>query len=426
MTLRIYYGWWIVGVCMIALSMTAGMGFYSIGIFFNPLMDEFGWNRTQVSAVISIYWGVTAVAAPVIGRFMDAYGPSRTMLFGLIGSSLFLCLLSFTPVLLYFYFVYAFLAVSHAGLSIPYGFLVSRWFQKKRGIAIGITTSGIGLGGVVIAPVSSMLIQSFGWRIAYVVLGLGVLGVMLPLLTSIREDPESMGLRPDGLSEDEASQLPPPEKGMTAGQALRTPLFWLSSLGLFLIYGTVFGTLSHQVPFIRDLGITPARAAAMFSVTAAMGVAGKLVIGYLMDKLSARTVVSTCFLLQAIGVLILIFGKNLFFLWMFVLVFGFSMGGTATLRPLIVMWLFGLGSYGAIFGATQVFQSLGASLFPLLGGMIFDATGSYNWALVLFALSAALAGVLFLVLPKPAGDKRDGSTSKISPQKNIQNHQFLK
>jgi len=337
---------------------------------------------------------------------MDAWGPSRTMFLGLVGASLFLCLLSLTRSLSYFYAVYGLLAASHTALSLPYGYLISRWFRKKRGTAMGITTAGIGLGGVAIAPMSAALIQWFGWRAAYVALGLCILGIMLPLLAFVRESPESMGLRPDGVPADEPAPAESPDRSMTAGQAVRTPVFWLSSIGLFLIYGTVFGTLSHQVPFIRDLGISPTRAASIFGVTAAMGVAGKLVFGYLMDKLPARIVVSTCFLLQAAGVLFLFAAEDLVFLWLFVLVFGFSMGGTATLRPLIVTWLFGMGSYGAIFGATQVFQSLGSSLFPLLAGMVFDATGSYDRALLLFALSASLAGILFLFMSPPLSGRR--------------------
>jgi sugar phosphate permease len=324
------------------------------------------------------------------------------MFIGLIGSSLFLCLLSFARSLLYFYIIYAFLAASHTAMSsVPYGYLISRWFHKKRGMAMGITTSGIGLGGLLIAPISAALISSFGWRMAYAALGVGVLVIMLPLLGFIKESPESMGLAPDGRSADDTSKEPLPDVYWSAREAMRTPVFWLASLGLFLVYGTVFGTLSHQVPFIRDMGISPTRAAAIFGFTAAMGVAGKLVFGYLMDKFPARAVIACCFMMQALGVLILVFTKDLVLLWAFVLVFGFSMGGTATLRPLIVTCLFGFGSYGAIFGATQIFQSAGSSLFPLVAGMIFDTTGSYHLVLLLFALTAALAGGIYLFLPTP-------------------------
>jgi sugar phosphate permease len=370
-------------------------------------MEEFGWNRTQVSAIVTIYWAFIALAGPFVGRFLDFYGATRTMFFGLIGSSLFPLLLSLTPSLAYFYLIYALMAISHTALaSIPYGYLIARWFKRKRGTAMGIASTGIGLGGVVVAPVSDLLITSFGWRTAYLLLGLGVLGVMLPLLLFVKDRPEEMGLVPDGRVAKPSPDDSAPEPLWTAGEALRTPLFWMASLGLFLIFGTVFGTMSHQVPFMRDLGVASARAAAIFSATAAMGVIGKLVFGYLMDKLPARAVVSTCFLLQALGVLILFFTKSIFMLWIFVPIFGFSMGGTATLRPLIVTWLFGLTSYGTIFGAMQVLQSLGSSLFPLLGGVIFDATGSYQWAFLLFALTAAASGVLYLLLPSPAREKK--------------------
>jgi sugar phosphate permease len=397
---RIFYGWWIVGICLMALAVSFGIGFYSIGVFFNPLMEEFGWNRTQVSAIVTVYWGVIAFASPWVGRFLDTYGPTRTMFVGMMGSALFLSLLSLTRSLSHFYAMYALLAVSHISLSsIPYGYLISRWFRRKRGTAMGITTAGISLGGVIITPLANALITAFGWRMAYLLLGACTLGTMLPLLFFVREGPEQMGLLPDGEKADNFREDPPSEPIWTAGEALRTPLFWMASLGLFLVYGTVFGTLSHQVPFLRDMGISSARAATLFSITAAVALVGKLIIGYLMDKLPPRTVVSSCFLLQALGLVILLFTKGPFLLWAFVLIFGFSMGGTATLRPLIVTWLFGLGSYGAIFGAMQVFQALGSSLFPLAGGIIFDATGSYQWAFLLFAAMAAVSGVLYILLP---------------------------
>jgi sugar phosphate permease len=408
---RIFYGWWIVVICLMALAVSFGIGFYSIGIFFNPLMEEFGWNRTQVSAVVTVYWGIIALTSPGVGRFLDLYGPTRTMFMGLMGSTLFLSLLSLTRSLVYFYFMYALLAISHISLSsIPYGYLISRWFQRKRGTAMGITTAGISLGGVIITPIANALITTLGWRMAYLLLGVCTLGVMLPLLLFIKEGPEQMGLAPDGQRGEISSHTPPPpEPVWRTGEALRTPVFWMASLGLFLVYGTVFGTLSHQVPFFRDMGMAPARAATLFSFTAAMGVVGKLIFGYLMDKLPPRAVVSSCFLLQALGLFILLFTRDPFFLWAFVLIFGFSMGGTATLRPLIVTWLFGLGSYGTIFGAIQVFQSLGSSLFPLLGGIIFDATGTYQWAFLLFAAMAVVSGMLYIFLPSPSHPSHIGN-----------------
>ena len=117
---------------------------------------------------------------------------------------------------------------------------------------MGVATSGIGLGGVVITPIASVLITSYGWRIAYVVLGIGVMVVMLPLLLLVRNSPEDMGLLPDGEKSEEIKS-PSLEPSWTIGAALRSPVFWLASLGLFLVYGTVFGTMSHEVPFLRDM-----------------------------------------------------------------------------------------------------------------------------------------------------------------------------
>lgn len=400
----IFYGWLIVGICLVALVITAGLGFYSIGVFFNPLMEEFGWNRTQISAIVTVYWGITALAGPLVGRFLDIHGASRVMFFGLMGASLFLSLLSLTPRLIYFYLIYAFLAVSHTALaSIPYGYLISRWFRRKRGTAMGIATSGLGLGGLIISPTANALITSFGWRNAYMILGVGVLVVMLPLLIFVRNGPEELGLMPDGERADEATSAPLiAEPVWTAGEAFRTPVFWVAGFGLFLVYGTVFGTMSHEVLFIRDMGISSAKAAAILGFTAGVGVLGKLFFGFLMDRLPPRAVIAPCFFLQALGVLILVFTNNMTLLWVFVVVFGFSMGGTATLRPLIVTWLFGLSSYGTIFGAIQIFQGMGSALFPLLGGLIFDTTGSYYLAFLLFISAAVVSGILYLFIPIPS------------------------
>jgi sugar phosphate permease len=401
---RVFYGWFIVGICLMAMIISAGMGFYSIGVFFNPLMDDFGWNRTQVSAIVTVYWGVIAIAGPLVGRFLDVHGAAKTMFFGLMGSSLFLSLLSLTPSLLYFYIIYACLSASHTALSsIPYGYLISRWFIKRRGTAMGIATAGIGIGGLVISPIVNALITSYGWRNAYLISGLGVLALMFPLLMFVKDSPEEMGLSPDGGEGAEIkSSHPGVENVWTAREAIRSPVFWLASFGLFLVYGTVFGTLSHEVPFIRDMGISPARAAIILAFTAGIGVIGKLVYGYLMDKLSPRIVIASCFFLQSIGLIILLFTKTMIHLWIFVIIFGFSMGGTATLRPLIVTWLFGIGSYGTIFGAMQVLQSIGPALFPLLGGLIFDATGNYQWAFILFMSTATISGFIYLLIPVPS------------------------
>lgn len=402
---RPFYGWWIVGICLVAMIISAGMGFYSIGVFFNPLMDDFGWNRTQVSAIVTVYWGVIAIAGPLVGRFLDVHGASRTMFLGLMGSSLFLSLLSLTNSLLYFYVVYACLSFSHTALSsIPYGYLISRWFTRRRGTAMGIATAGIGIGGLVISPVVNALITSYGWRNAYLISGMGVLALMFPLLMFVKDSPEEMGLSPDG---DEGgveikNSSSPLETIWTAREAIRNPVFWLASLGLFLVYGTVFGTLSHEVPFMRDMGISSEKAAIILGFTAGIGVIGKLVYGYLMDKLSPRFVIASCFFLQSIGLIVLLITRTMVHLWIFVIIFGFSMGGTATLRPLIVTWLFGLSSYGTIFGAMQVLQSIGPALFPLLGGLIFDATGSYLWAFLLFMVSAAVSGFIYLIIPRPS------------------------
>jgi len=319
------------------------------------------------------------------------------MIIGAISSSIFLSLLSLTNSLIYFYLIYFLLALSHNSLSyIPYGYLLSRWFRAKRGRAVGIATSGIGLGGVIFSPVANRLIEEFGWRLSYVIIGSGALLLTLPLIILlVKEDPSELGLLPDGAETRIEEPLWVPSK------AIRTWAFWLSSFALFFTSSSMFGILTHQVPFSRDLGISPGAAAIAFSAVAGMGVVGKLSFGFLMDKFNKRLIICLCYLLQSLGILILVFTKNIFFLWLYIIIFGFAMGGNATLRPLITSWLFGISSFGTIYGAMQLFHSAGSSLGPILGGIVFDMMGSYRLAFLIFLIGTFLSSLFILILPLP-------------------------
>jgi MFS family permease len=410
---RIYYGWWIVAACLVGLIVAGGSGFYCFGVFFPRFMREFHWSRAASAAAISVYWIGSGLTSPFIGRLVDRYGPKRVMVSGTLMTGFSLIMLGATNSLTYLYAFYGLLSVSHvATILVPYGFLISRWFRAKRGKAMGIATSGVSFGGIILVPITELLIRRFGWRISYLILGVLVVAILLPvILLVIKASPEEAGCLPDGIAIDRrsAEQGPADQHPGSIGsspippwelsQILLTLPFWLMSLSLFSTYAVMFGVLTHQIPFILDMGIPSTTAAFAFGFTALMGIVGKLAIGFIADRHSVKGAAVFTLGLQLIAVLILSVTSTMSLLWVYVVLFGLSMGG-ATLRPLIPTWLFGLSSLGLLQGVTQMATSAGSAIGPYFAGYIFDLFGSYQFALLVFAIICGL-GLAAIAVARP-------------------------
>lgn len=404
-----YYGWLIVLTCLVGLLVVGGSGFYIFSVFFTRIMEEFHWSRAASAAGISIYWAASGLVGPFIGRLVDRYGPKRIMIIGTISTSISLLLLSKTNSLFSFYFFYGLLAVSHcAAASVPYGFLIARWFTKQRGKAMGIASTGISFGGVLLIPLSELLISEFGWRTSYIFIGILVSIILLPLVIFIvKTDPSEIGLRADGVSAPVAANPDTPNKPnklspeWTVRSASHTLAFWLMCMTLFCTYMAMFGVLTHQIAFTKDMGISTATAATAFSITAFVGILGKLALGFIADRFGVKQATIFTFALQIIGLIVLMFTRNIGILYIYIIIFGFSMGG-ATLRPLLPSWLFGMGSLGTLIGVTQLAQSVGSSLGPWFAGFIFDVTNSYHIAFITFTIACVL-GLVAICLANPPG-----------------------
>jgi len=413
----LYYGWWIVGACLLGTSVVGGTGFYCFGVFFPRIMAEFHWSRAAAAGAISVYWIASGLAAPFIGRSLDRLGPKPVMVAGILASGFSLVMLSFTRSLFYFHSFYALLAVSHSATAIvPYGFLISNWFRRKRGKAMGITTTGISLGGLILVPVTELLIHHYGWRTSYIILGISVALVATPVfLLVIKTNPREAGWLPDGVPAAEGGSFAADLKGTEPadrvlsdppwplGKILQTLPFWLMSVTVLCTYMVMFGVLTHQIPFIMDMGITSSTAAAALSFTALMGIIGKLSIGFMADRFSVKLATVFTLGLQMMAVLMLTNADTMIMIWIYVFCFGFAMGG-ATLRPLLPTWLFGLASLGTLQGITQMFTSAGSAVGPYLAGYMYDVFQSYHRAFVIFAVICGI-GLVAITLARPARHK---------------------
>jgi len=413
---RVFYGWWIVAVSFIVLMFHAGAAFYAFGRFMPTLIEELGSSTAAISAAISVYMVVLGLTGPVVGKLTDRYGPKQVLVWGGLIGAAGLMLLSLTSALWNLYVLYFVVGVGMSGAgTVPVSVVISKWFKKRRGLAIGITMAGISLGAIVLAPLAHYLIEAIGWQSAY--LALGVLTAVLiipPVLLVMKTRPEDKGLLPDGarpVADDElpeqASESNAPattgdaKAGWSVRMAMKTLPFWLVLVTFFLSGAGVAGVLQHEVRILEIMDVSLAAASFALGLTGGIGGIGKIGFGFIADKMSPKYTAIICIALQLVGVVILMFTHTTAMVWVFVIVFGFAMGGNITVQPLLSGYLFGMASLGTIFGWVLLAGAIGSSLGPVLMGAIFDASGSYNLGLIIFILAYAVAVAVLLLVRKP-------------------------
>jgi sugar phosphate permease len=411
---EIFYGWWIVAACFFLAFLFAGAGFYSFSIFIKPLENEFGWDRAAISLTMSIHFILGGLMGPPVGKLTQVYGPKKVMTFSAIGSGACFMLVSLTRSLWYFYMIYAFLALTLCGMGvITITTLLARWFEKRRGTATGMALVGISAGGLILAPVMGLITTSFGWRTSYLVIGLLVWFAALPVIRLfIKDSPAEIGVAPDGKNynplSSKASLLEAagfdsqsiPE-GWSYQEVIRSRAFWCISVSFFLAPLAQMGILQHQVPMIIDMGVSEATAATALGMTAGIGGLGKLSFGRISEILPFRYAVMLCFALQAMAVFLLIHTHTLAMVWVYVLIFGFSMGGIVVFVPLTVGSFFGLASFSVILGILWFISALGGSLGTYASGLIYDYSGNYQGALYAFMASYLIAVITIFLAGKP-------------------------
>jgi MFS family permease len=398
---RVFLGWYIVAAAAIGLFVSYGpLVVYNFGIFLKPIDRELGWGRSRVSLALSLSLAAMAVASPLTGRLLDRFSPRKVILPGALIFGLALMSFPFvmSPVLFYGAFVLAGIAGSTTGL-VAYLSVVSRWFEERRGLALGVAMIGIGLGSFVLPPVSQVLINAVGWRQAYALLGLAGIIVTLPVVgLFLKKSPDAMGVAPDGAAEprSDGERMPAELQGTSGRQALRTSEFWIMGMGFFLVAVSVSGCLAHLSPMLTDRGAS-ARAAALAS--AVLGIAtliGRVGTGYLLDRFFAPRV-AACYFFGA--------GLGLFLLWLrpmgivpFFAAFliGLANGAEGDIIAYQVSRYFGLGALSEIFSYIFAIYVLGGVLGPLSMGVVFDSVGSYGPALPI--LLAATVGAAWLML----------------------------
>ncbi len=383
---RRFFGWRMVGVAFFVDFVAVGFFFYSYGVFFKAIAAEFGDSRLGVALGMTVTSAVGAFAAPLVGRALDNFPLRRVIGVGATSMALGFLGLSLVRTPLEFYLVLGvFIGFGASSMgNLATSKLVSNWFDRRRGTALGIAATGVSLSGVIMPYVSAEIIDTYGWRNGFMVYGFFTLLVVVPLvLRLVVSRPEDIGMLPDGVRQGEHRQqegaaAPPPRLSMRT--VARERNFWVIVATFSFIFCCMSTTLTHMVPRLTDMGHELSRASLVMSLCAGLGVLGKLSFGWLGDKLPMRRLMLMIILVQFSGQLIMYLNETL---WLFALgaaLFGYGVGGVVPMHATIVGKSFGRERFGAVFGLMR------PAMFPIqilgvpFAGWIFDATGSYALA----------------------------------------------
>lgn len=399
---KIFYGWIVVACC--CLLGTSAAIIMSYGIYFKELSSEFGWSRTLTSSVISLMNVVYCCSAVLVGATADKYN-SRWVVWicaVLLGSGLYLCsLVQALWQLLLFYGV-----IVAVGMGVCYSLpmaVVQKWFIKKRGLALGVSMCGIGLGILVAGVLVGYFVSAHGWRASFVMQGILFFIVFFLVGLFIVKEPKDKGLQPYGAGEVTANNFTnlTSEREWSLKKVLANRSFWMI-YGIHFFPSISFTIVSvHIVPYAEDMGISKLVAAGALGLIGGVSVVGRLGIGFICDKIGFRKGIIFSLGLCAIMFLYLIEVKNVWMLYVFVILYALGYGGKASALPGLVGDVFGIKSLGMVMGLIATAFGTSSAIGAPLGGWIFDHLHSYRLAFLFGAVSYML-GVICAFMIRPA------------------------
>jgi OFA family oxalate/formate antiporter-like MFS transporter len=408
---RFFYGWVIVIAASLIMLMCGGIQF-SYGVFFKPLLEEFGWTRSATSSIFTLYMLTRGFFNLITGLVSDRFGSRFIITIGGVCMGLGLFLTSLANSFWHFCVFYSMtVGMGIGSVNTPLVSTLSRWFKRRRGLVLGIYFSNVGVGTLVFAPLAEMLISAYSWRTSYVILALMVWLIIIISAPIMRNEPADVGLLPDG--EIPLACLPQefssPKNTIRECHSLRETLhmgaFWvLLAINIFSVF-SVFGPMVHLVAYLTDAGILPMDAAKVLGVIGVSGVMGRLAMGIIADKTNPVNLLMGTLLIQGVTLFSLIEPKGLITLYIFGILFGFSWGGSVPLLAVLIGEYFGVGSIGAVFGTIQFVSLVAGSFSPIVAGYAYDVVRSYRPIFVMCGILSVLAVGLSVCLKTVKRDR---------------------
>ena len=384
---------------MVAAALCAMMAAYgtrsAFGVFFKPMLTEFGWTRALISGSLSLSMIIQGPLAIIMGGLNDRLGPRIVLtLAGFLAGLGYLLMSQIGAAWQLYLFHGVIVGIGMSGILVPMLSTVARWFVARRNVMSGIVMAGIGVGTLVASPVANWLISVYEWRVSYIIMGSIVLIVTVLAAQFLKRDPTSMGQLPYGGNEASQQVFKARPDGFSLREAAYTRQLWVV-FAIFVCLGFIqFSIMLHIVPHITDLGISSASAASILAAIGGMSVAGNVVLGGAGDRIGNRQVCIIGFVLMLVSLFSLVVVTEVWMFYLFAVVFGFGNGGCNTSESPLVAKLFGLNSHGSILGIVSLGFTIGAAIGPFLTGYIFDVSGSYQTA---FLVCGAI-GIVGLVL----------------------------
>lgn len=428
---RVYYGWWVLGSIVFALIVSEGISFGAFGLYVEPLEREFGWSRAAVSAGFSVAVGTVGLFAPIVGRVIDTVGVRRMLFLAVpLCGGTFLLLATLSELWQW----YLYLALNNATLAaiayIPAQSLAVRWFERRRAIAVSAIGASVWIGQLVMVPIIQAIITGASWKTAFLASSALLVAGYIAALILVRDDPgdghgdrERRGTtvvrRPlparagrhststTSTSATDAAEpgagpgdgeQPAGEAGVTAREAVRTPLFWVIVLGMMLYFYVVFGWLSQAKPYFSSVGWSDGTGALFVSGTAGLAAIWLLSAGNVLGRPRRPELTAAgCCLCMSAGMLALRFtGGDALGIGIYIPLYVLGYAAAPLVEALMFSRGFGTPHFATILGAAFMFETMGILGSPVIAGEIYDEAGSYDWALVMYAVSAGAAAVVFL------------------------------
>ena len=418
---RVFHGWYIVAISAIA-GAASGVVIYSFGLFFDPMDESLGWSRTTVSLALTIMMLTGMIMTPVFGPIVDRkHGAMILMVGGGVVLGVSLMLTSQVTRLWQFYLLIGVaygMSATAIGPQIVTPTVIAKWFIRMRGRAIAIVSMGQNAGAVVFVPLTAFIIVNFGWRDAWFVLGIVGFVLVVPLSALfVRRTPEDVGLLPDGVEFHNRFEIPKSvarpdlatEHDWTLREAARTPALWLIVGGTAISGAGGGGFLPHVIPALTDKGYSTAVATTLLAVFSILIVVTKMMWGILGERIQVRYLLAASYIVAAATMLVMVLVDGGPLIMLFPVLYAVGGGAMAPLSGLMWANYFGRGSLGAIRGVfLPVTQVLGA-VSPVFAGYVFDITGSYDKAFLVFGICFAVGAVVMLLAKRPGALEGGGT-----------------
>ncbi len=401
---QFFHGYVVVAAAFIVIFAMYG-AFQTFGVFFNPLLTDFGWTRAVTAGAFSLRGLVHGGLSILSGRLNDRFGP-RLLIIGsglLVGSGY--LLMSRVNTVWQIYVFYGLVIGFGMGIGyVPTLSTVARWFTRQRGLMTGIVAAASGVGSVIMPPLASRLIVAYGWRLSYIIVGLIVLIFIILAAQFMKRPSTEVGKLPAVYGETQRGTLV--QTGVSFHEAVRSRQLWQFCGILTCLFFSVGLVTVHVVPHAIELGLKATSAANMLAIIGGVGIAGRLVMGGVVDRLGARpTLVINC-IVMAVTMFLFAVAREPWALYLVSGLFGFAFGGAVSPQSAVVAELFGLKSHGVIFGVATFTSTIGLAIGPLVAGGIFDTTHSYHLAFLAGAIMSFAGLLLALTLkgsPLPNG-----------------------